>query len=91
MYVFNSCYIHGYKQNVKKNAGRVKITPGKYSIKKHPRSNYPNDILVNRNDTPIYPTEALMNPCYGQMSQTTLGVALTRMVPTMIALVFRLY
>lgn len=61
------------------------------TVSKHPRSNYPNDILVNRNDTRIYPTEALMNLCYGQMAQTILGVALIQMIPTVIALVFRLY
>lgn len=63
-------------QKILINAGTVKITPGEYSIKKHPRSNYPDDILMNPNDTPVYPTESLMDPCYGQMSQTKLGVAL---------------
>lgn len=39
-------------------------------------SSYPDDILMNLNDTPIYPNEPIMDPCYGQMSQTNLGVAL---------------
>lgn len=90
VYVYNSRYIHGYKQNVKQNAGELKSHQKSPESKKHPRSNYPKDIYVNRNDTTRYPTEALMNPRYGQMSQTNFGVALTQMIPTMIALVFRL-